>query len=115
MHLTKYKTPPLVEELVFQINPGMVDKYLDEDYACFTQGLAAYPGFMGSEIWVSLDCPGYVRNIIFWKDRASLEAVDPNWVAAMDAQLNALMGEGNIHLVEVSHSVNQMSLAQEYR
>ena len=115
MQLKRYEKPLLVEELVFQINPDLIDRYLDGDYACFTQGLSQYPGFMGSAVWVSQDRPGYVRNIVYWKDRESFQAVDPAWVAEMDARLQELMGEGNIQMIEAAHTVNQMGLAQEYR
>ena len=115
MELKRYETPLVVEELVFQVNPDLVNRYLEGDFTCFTQGLETWPGFMGTEIWVSMDRPGYVRNIVFWKDKASFEAVDPAWVAEADARLKALMGEGNLTLLEASHTVNQMGLAQEYR
>ena len=115
MQRKKYEHPPIVEELVFQVNPELVDRYLDGDFTCFTQGLEKWPGFLGSEVWASADRPGYVRNIVYWKDKASLEAVDPVWVAEADARLNALMGGGNLKLLEVAHAVNQMTLVQEYR
>lgn len=115
MQRKKYENPLIVEELVFQIAPELLDRYLEGDFTCFAQGLEKWPGFMGSEVWVSSDRPGYVRNIVYWKDKASLEAVDPNWVAEADARLGALMGEGNIKLLEVAHAANQMTLVQEYR
>ena len=89
MQRKKYENPLIVEELVFQIAPELLDRYLEGDFTCFTQGLEKWPGFM--------------------------EAVDPNWVAEADARLGALMGEGNIKLLEVAHAANQMTLVQEYR
>ena len=69
MQRKKYENPLIVEELVFQIAPELLDRYLEGDFTCFTQGLEKWPGFMGSEVWVSSDRPGYVRNIVYWKDK----------------------------------------------
>lgn len=115
MQLRKYETPLVVEELVFQVNPDCLETYLDGDYEIFTKVLEQYPGFAGSEIWVSADRPGCVRNIVFWKDRASFQAVDTAWVIQADARLAALVGEGNMKLVEQSHTLNQMLKVREYR
>lgn len=115
MELKKYEKPLFVEELVFQVDPELLESYLDGDFECFTLGLEKYPGFSGSQIWVSQDRPGYVRNIIFWEDEASMKAVDPAWIAAADARLNAMLGEGKLTLLEAAHTVNRMGLAREYR
>lgn len=115
MELKKYETPLVVEELVFQVNPERLEAYMDGDYEIFTRGLEQYPGFAGSEIWVSADRPGYVRNIVFWADLASFQAVDTAWVIQADAKLKAMVGEGNMRLVEESHTLNQMLKVREYR
>ena len=115
MNLMKYADPLIVEELVFQVDPDRLEVYLDGDYEIFTKGLEQYPGFCGSEIWVSADRPGYVRNIVFWKDRESFQAVDTAWVIQADAKLNALVGEGKMKLIEQTHTVNQMLKVREYR
>lgn len=57
MQRKKYENPLIVEELVFQIAPELLDRYLEGDFTCFTQGLEKWPGFMGSEVWVSSDRP----------------------------------------------------------
>lgn len=115
MKLVKYEQPQVVEELVFQVDPQRLEVYLDGDYDIFTKGLEQYPGFCGSEIWVSADRPGYVRNIVFWKDLESLNGVDTAWVIQADAKLSALVGEGKMKLLEQSHTINQMMKVREYR
>ena len=115
MKLTNYEQPLVVEELVFQIDPDRLQAYLDGDFEIFTKGLEKYPGFCGSEIWVSADRPGYVRNIVFWKDQQSFQAVDSAWTIQADAELAALVGEGKMKLIEQSHTINQMMKVRDYR
>ena len=36
MQRKKYENPLIVEELVFQIAPELLDRYLEGDFTCFT-------------------------------------------------------------------------------
>ena len=115
MEYRKFDKGLAVEELVFQVKPEMVDKYVQLEYEIWTKGLEKLPGFAGSEIWVNKDVPGEVTSIIFWTDYALWQAIDVKWLIETEKKMLDAMGEENFKLVREGHKNNLKYKICEYR
>ena len=51
-----------IEELVFQIRPELVKRYVELEYEIMAKELAGLDGFCGWQIWVSETNPGRVTS-----------------------------------------------------
>ena len=58
MELKIYEKPQFIEELVFRIAPGQVERYLELEAELFSEPLSHRAGFLGGETWVSQDREG---------------------------------------------------------
>lgn len=115
MEQTVWKRPAFVEYLVFQVQPDLLEQYLDIDHELFGQGLAQFPGFLGSQVLLSATRPGEVHSLIFWESKECLEAVPQAFIQETDRELNRRLGEGNLTLLRCAHQENELYLAREFR
>ena len=77
-----------IEELVFQIRPEQVKRYVELEYEIMAKELAGLDGFCGWQIWVSETNPGRVTSLYFWKDHASYRHLDQEWLSGKKDENN---------------------------
>jgi len=102
--------PQFVEELVFKMDPADVDAYVAADEQSWGALLSSLPGYLGGEIWESIEEPGVVHNIIYWDKKESLENVPKDLCAKADAKLSELLDGIKVEVVEVRHAKHPMRI-----
>ncbi|MEI7884529.1 MAG: TIGR03792 family protein [Clostridia bacterium] len=115
MKLKKFKQPLVVEELVIQVRPDLLERWFELDHQLWTLNLAKCAGFAGKEIWVSKEVPGEVTAIIYWNSLEEWKSIDEKWLIAIDQGIFAELGKENVRLVREIHHENQKYKVSEYR
>lgn len=69
MQRKKYENPLIVEELVFQIAPELLDRLFGRGLYLLYAGAGKVAGFMGSEVWVSSDRPAMYATLCIGRTR----------------------------------------------
>ncbi len=82
-----------IERLTFQVDPTIRDKFLAEDAAIWTPMLAAQPGFLGKEIWLS-ENPQSIVMIMHWASREQWKAIAVADLVETDRRFTAAVGPG---------------------
>lgn len=115
MELIKYDNPPAVEHLLFEVEPELVDKFVELDFEIWTKKLSQYDGFISKETWVSKEKPGEVSTIIYWSELALWKAIDHEELIKTDKEFTKLMGEGTFKIKRAFHDENQCYKVMEYK
>lgn len=115
MELKKYDKPEAIEHLLFEVDPDLVDKFVELDFEIWTKKLSQYPGFLKKETWVSKDKPGEVATIIYWSDYDLWKAIDHNVLIEVDKVFTEKMGEGTFKIKRAFHDENQFYKIMEYK
>lgn len=115
MKLTRFENPPAVEHLLFQVDPELVEKFIELDFEIWTKKLSTYPGFISKETWVSKDNPGEVATIIYWSDYKLWKAIDHEALIETDRIFTKKMGEGTFKIVRAYHDESQSYKVMEYK
>lgn len=115
MELKRFEKPEPVEQLLFKVNPNMIEKFIETDHEIWTKALSKYPGFISKEVWVNDSVPGEVITIIYWSDMKLWKAIDHNELIETDMKFQEAMGEGNAILFDAMHVKNQYYRVSEYK
>lgn len=110
MELINHDPGVFIEELVFQIVPGLVDRYIELEYQIMAQELAKLPGFEGWQIWESQTHPGEVTSLYFWKDYESYKNMNQTWLFQKKDEITKAFGADNFKFVRVGHEENKRFL-----
>jgi uncharacterized protein (TIGR03792 family) len=82
----------VVEELTFEVEAAVFDRWLAREAESWDSFLARQDGFLGKEVWLA---PGggcrTVRVMIWWASHAQWKAVDPEGVQAADRRMGDLL------------------------
>jgi uncharacterized protein (TIGR03792 family) len=82
----------VVEELTFEVEADVLERWLTREGATWDALLQAQDGFLGKEVWVAADGgPDAVRVLVWWASRAQWKAVDPEALAAADERMGDLL------------------------
>jgi len=107
MRLQIHEPPLAIEQLVFQVEPEHLDRWLELDHQIWTVGLAQWTGFVGKETWINQDKPGEITAIIYWTSLECWKSIDPEWVARTDEAFKQAVGNVDWKLVRTSHRNEQ--------
>ena len=83
-----------VEILVFEMDPGHVDEFLEVDHEVWTLGEAYLPGhstvpFLSKEVWLDDANPGRVTLVFVWESREAWDRVgEPSTQARLQAEFD---------------------------
>jgi uncharacterized protein (TIGR03792 family) len=95
----------IIEQLTFTVPHELLDHWLAADAALWDAMLAAQPGYLGKEVWITEphdDTAGTVevQVIVRWTDRAQWKAVDPELLSATHAAMGeyALASRETVHI-----------------
>ena len=88
-----------IEELVFQIRPELVKRYVELEYEIMAKELAGLDGFCGWQIWVSETNPGRVTSLYFWKDQV--------WLSGKKNEITRAFGAENMTFVRAGHETDR--------
>jgi len=83
----------VVEELVFEVAPTPSEHWIEADAGAWDDALAASPGFLGKEVWVSADGPGPVRVVIWWRSMEDQRRAARALQQDADSRMGALYRE----------------------
>ncbi len=114
MELKIYEKPQFIEELVFRIAPGQVERYLELEAELFSEPLSHRAGFLGGETWVSQDREGEVTSLYFWESEEAYHALDQVWLGGQKEKMGQLMGE-DAAFVRAGHAEDRRFRVREYR
>jgi uncharacterized protein (TIGR03792 family) len=90
----------VIEWLKFQVPEALRETFIQQDEAIWTAALAQYPGFMGKEVWLTVDNPNEVVCVIQWASWDAWKSIPVAVLDATEQQFSAQMGEQNYKLVE---------------
>lgn len=107
MKMVRPKRPWAVEQLVFEMDPNSVERWLKLDHEIWTEGLALQPGFVRKEIWTSSKRPGRITATIWWESFEQWTAIDPQWLAETEAVFTAAFAPSEAKLVGELHQKDQ--------
>jgi uncharacterized protein (TIGR03792 family) len=82
----------VIEQLTFQVPVAEQPQFLAQDAAIWTRTLAAWPGYLGKEVWREAAAPDRLHLVIRWADRAAWKAVPSELLARTDAAFVAALG-----------------------
>lgn len=114
MELHIYDKPQFIEELVFRITPGQVERYLELETEIFSKPLSQVSGFLGGETWVSQDNEGEVTSLYFWASEEAYRGVDQVWLGGQKEKMGTAMGQ-DAAFVRAGHAENRRFRVREYR
>lgn len=80
-----------VEILRFLVQPGRRDEFIDRNERVWTPALRERNGFVRREILLADDRPDEVVIVIYWRDRASLEAFPTGHEARLGREMADLV------------------------
>ena len=83
----------VIEWLKFHVPSDIQPIFLEEDLAHWTEALAQQPGFISKEIWVNAEQDHELMLIIRWRTREEWKAICPKFLAEIEANFQAAMGE----------------------
>jgi uncharacterized protein (TIGR03792 family) len=105
--------PQAVEQLIFQMRPEAVERWLALDHEIWSRGLAKWPGYVRKEIWQSLEHPGRLTVTIYWDDYDAWKAVDSKWLAEVDEEFTRRFAPEKAEIIGAPHEVDQNFLIAE--
>ncbi len=90
----------VIEWLRFKVDPALRDRFIQVDDAIWTTALAANPGFLGKEVWLSPTQPDAVVLVIRWRSREDWKAVPAKILEKTENAFAQALGKGRYELVE---------------
>ena len=114
MELKVYDKPQFIEELVFRIAPGQVERYLELEQEIFSEPLSHRAGFLGAETGMSKDHEGEVTSLYFWESEEAYHNLDQVWLGGQKDKMGQLMGEDAV-FVRAGHVSDRRFRVREYR
>ena len=86
-----------IEELVFQIRPELVKRYVELEYEIMAKELAGLDGFCGWQM----------TSLYFWKDHASYRNLDQEWLFGKKDEITRAFGAENMTFVRAGHETDR--------
>lgn len=90
----------VIEWLKFQVSEILRETFIQKDEEIWTTALAKYPGFMGKEVWITMDKPDEVVCVIQWESLDAWKSIPADVLEATDKAFSQQMGEGTYKIVE---------------
>ena len=96
-----------IEELVFDIKPELIERYIELEYKVMASELCQLPGFVGWDIWVSETNIGEVTSIYYWDSYESYKNINREWLFGKKDELTKLFGKDNLKFIAARHEENR--------
>ncbi len=91
----------VIEWLKFTVSPELREQFVQKDAEIWTPFLAAYPGFLKKELWISPDHLEEVIIVTHWQSLEQWQAIPANALDENEARFSEAMGN-TYKLVEAS-------------
>lgn len=104
-----------VEHLVFEVNPELIDRFIELDHQYWTLFLKEKPGFISKEVWVNQSRPGEVTTVICWNTLEEWKSIPEAELIETDKTFSQAFGQENFRLVKAVHADNALYKVREYR
>lgn len=90
----------IIEWLKFQVPEALRESFIQIDEEIWTTALAKYPGFMGKEVWLSMEAPDQVVCVIQWERMDAWKSIPADVLEATEQQFAQKMGANSYKLIE---------------
>jgi uncharacterized protein (TIGR03792 family) len=107
--MAKYESsiPPILsiqitminEWLRFRVKPELRDQFIRTDREVWDSAIAAYPGYLGKEVWLG-EPPDEVVVVVHWQSEELWKSVPQDVVDATEAKFSDQFGADNYELLE---------------
>ena len=104
-----------VEYLVFEVNPELIDQFIEMDHKYWTLFLKDKPGFISKEVWVNKTKPGEVSMITYWNTMEEWKSIPVEELIETGKTFAEAFGEKYFKLVKEVHKENALYKVREYR
>lgn len=91
----------VIEYLKFNVKADQRERFVQQDDEIWTSVLAAQPGFLEKEVWISPDHLTEVVIAIKWASFEQWQAISPEQLHATEEHFSAVMGD-TYELVEAT-------------
>lgn len=91
----------VIEYLTFKIHPSERDAWMAIDEQSWSRFLERQNGFISKQLWLERERPDEVHAVITWEDEASWNAIPAEELAAVDAEMGALLREPTCRIFDV--------------
>jgi uncharacterized protein (TIGR03792 family) len=91
----------VIEWLKFTVSSELREQFVQKDAEIWTPVLAAYPGFLSKELWISPDHLEEVIIVTRWQSLEQWKAIPANILDETEARFSEAMGS-TYKLVEAS-------------
>lgn len=116
IHVTRQQTEHghAVEYLVFDVNPELIDRFIEMDHQYWTLFLKDQAGFSSKHVWINKVRPGEVSLIIYWNTVEEWKSISEEKLVETERRFAAAFGEENYRLVREVHKGNALVKVREY-
>ena len=104
-----------VEYLVFEVNPRLINQFIEMDHQHWTLYLKDKAGFISKEVWISETNPGEVSMVTFWNSMEEWKSIPVEELIEMGTKFAEAFGEENFKLIKEVHNENTLYKVREYR
>ncbi len=98
----------VIEYLKFRVNPDLRERFVQLDDEIWTPHLSRYSFFLGKEVWISPDDLSQVVMVIRWRTFEEWFAIPAADLAALEARMQAALGDQYEMLESVRYQVRKM-------
>lgn len=84
----------VIEWLKFRVERSVQARFLHYDRQIWTTALATCPGYHSKQVWRDAADPLSLIVVVHWTQRDLWKAIDPQWLADLEAQFQAAVGAG---------------------
>lgn len=82
----------VIEWLKFRVAAEERERFIQIDEEIWTPALAQYPGFLGKEVWISVN-PEEVAFIVRWRTREEWKAIPVEFLQEIDRKFAIAFGQ----------------------
>ena len=86
----------VIEWLTFKVDSRSREQFIQKDETIWTATLAAYPGFLGKEVWIEPDSPSRVIFTIRWQTREQWKSIPMEDLVATEKKFARAMAQMKI-------------------
>jgi len=90
----------VIEWLKFQVAETLRETFIQVDEEIWTAALAKYAGFMGKEVWLSMEKSDEVVCVIQWESLDAWKSIPTNVLDATEKQFSKKIGANSYKLID---------------
>ena len=90
----------VIEWLKFKVSPQLREQFIETDAQIWTATLAAFPGFLGKEVWIAPNVPQEIILVIRWATRQQWEAIPLSILEETEKKFAQQMGKDSYQMIE---------------